>query len=358
MAGRAGAVLLTTLLLGTACASGEKAGTTDPSATPETLSGPQTYRVNMDGPSSPEDNFVFAAYFPGTIKARPGDTIVFDNLSSHDIHTVTFGVKADRSNAPKPETPAVQANPAVFGPCFADAGADPAWQACPVPPGPAGQGGPPAFSGTGYWNSGVVLPRLLAGDEAPSEAEVTLADGIAAGAYPIVCLLHPFMNGELQVVVGDAERLSPSAVTEAAGKEFEDARAGSESVQKPAVEVPGATAVLAGWGDEVVAADVFAPATVKVKAGDTVTWTSESPYMPHTVSFEAPFSAPSAPDALRPAGTRSGAAYEEGTAHSGIIGPPPYPTKTFSLRFRKPGTYPYVCILHPRMTGTVEVAAE
>jgi plastocyanin len=283
---------------------------------------------------------------------------VFDNRSSHDIHTVTFGVKADRSNSPKPETPAVQANPAVFGPCFTDADADPAWQACPVPPAPAGQGGPPAFSGTGYWNSGVVLPKLLAGDQAPSASEVKLADGIAAGAYPIVCLLHPFMNGELEVLPSDAEPLSPSAVAEAAGSEFEAARAGSESVQKPAVEVPGATAVLAGWGDEVVAADVFAPATVEVKAGDTVAWTSESPYMPHTVSFEVPFSSPDAPDALLPAGTKSGAAYEGGTAHSGIIGPAPYPTKTFSLRFSKPGTYRYVCILHPRMSGTVEVAAK
>ncbi|MGH2688181.1 MAG: cupredoxin domain-containing protein [Actinomycetota bacterium] len=353
MAGRVEAVLLTTLLLGAACRSGDTTGGKGPSPTPASVSGPQTYRVNMDGPSSPEDNFVFAAYFPGTLEARPGDTIVFDNQSSHDIHTVTFGVRADRSNSPKPETPTVQANPAVFGPCFTDAEADPAWEACPASP--AGQGPPPAFSGTGYWNSGVVLPPLLAGDQAPSASEVKLADSVAAGTYPIVCLIHPFMNGELRVVEEDADRLSPASVAEAAGKAFEDARVRSGSVQKPSVEVPGAATVLAGWGDEVVAADVFAPATVEVKAGDTVTWTSESPYMPHTVSFEAPFNAPDAPDALRPAGTKSGAAYEGGTAHSGIIGVPPYPTKTFSLRFTKPGTYPYVCILHPRMTGTVEV---
>jgi plastocyanin len=308
----------------------------------------------MDGPSPAEDNFVFAAFFPRAIKARPGDTIVFDNLSSHDIHTVTFGVRADRSNSPKPETRAVQANPAVFGPCFTEADVDPAWETCPTPP--AGQGPLPAFSGRGYWNSGVVLPPLLAGDQAPSAAEVKLADGVAPGTYPIVCLLHPFMNGELQVVEEESDRLSPAAVTEAAGKAFEDARETSESVEKPTVQLPGATTVLAGWGDEVVAADLFGPPTVKVKTGDTVTWTSESPYMPHTVSFEAPFSAPSAPDALLPAGTKSGATYSGGTAHSGIIGAPPYATKTFSLRFSKPGTYPYVCILHPRMTGTVEVA--
>jgi plastocyanin len=55
----------------------------------------------MDGDSSAEDNLVFGAYFPETIKVRPGDTVVVENRSSHDIHTATLGVRPDRSNSPR-----------------------------------------------------------------------------------------------------------------------------------------------------------------------------------------------------------------------------------------------------------------
>jgi plastocyanin len=165
------------------------------------------------------------------------------------------------------------------------------------------------------------------------------------------------MDGRLEVVAKDAERLSPAAVAEAAEKELEHARVRAAALEMPVRRVSGATSVIAGWGDHVVAADVFAPSTVSVKVGETVTWTNESPYMPHTVSFQPPFAGPTDPNAFLPAGTRSGASYEGGIAHSGILGPAPAPG-SFSLRFAKPGTYRYVCILHPRMSGTVDVATQ
>jgi plastocyanin len=313
----------------------------------------------MDGDSPDEDNFVFGAYFPETIKARPGDRIVVENRSSHDIHTVTLGVRPDRSNAPKAETRAVQANPVVFGPCFTDREPGTDWETCPVPAVSSRQDPPSSsslspFSGKGYWNSGVVLPALLAGDKMPTAATIELSEAIPPGSYPLFFLIHPYMNGHLEVVAKDADRLGPAAVAEAAERELEQIRSRAAALEKPARAVRGATPVIAGWGDRIVAADVFAPSTISVEVGETVAWVSESPYMPHTVSFEPPFGGPTDPNAFLPAGARSGSSYEGGIAHSGILGPAPAPG-SFSLRFTKPGTYRYVCILHPRMSGTVNV---
>jgi plastocyanin len=356
------AAVLVTLLFTAACGSPGPAGRTgEAPPAPDSVSGAQTHHVNMDGDSPAEDNFVFGAYFPETIKARPGDTIVVENRSSHDIHTVTLGVRPDRSNSPRAETRTVQANPVVFGPCFTDREPSTDWEACPAPT--ASSEDPPSsfprspFSGKGYWNSGVVLPALLAGDEMPTAATIKLGDGIPSGPYALICLVHPFMNGRLEVVAKDADRLRPAAVAEAAERELEQTRSRAAALGKPTPAVRGATPVIAGWGDRVVAADVFAPSTISVEVGDTVTWTSQSPYMPHTVSFESPFAGPTDPNAFLPTGARSGSSYEGGIAHSGVLGPDPA-FSSFSLRFAKPGTYPYVCILHPRMSGTVHVGVQ
>jgi plastocyanin len=338
------------------CDEGEKASAADTKGKaaekgPSAPTGRQTFRVRVDGPSAVKvESYVFGTYFPAALTARPGDTIVFENVSSHDIHTVTFGLKRDRSNSPLPETKTVQANPAVFGPCFTDTDPTADLEACPAPP-PAS---PPSYAGLGYWNSGVFFP---AGAPAPMPTKVTvkLARTIAAGSYPYACVLHPGMAGAVDVVAADSDRLSPAEVTKAGDEELAQAKTRAEAVDdEPATAV---NEVVAGWGDDLVAVDRFSPSKISVKAGDTVTWNGSSPFMPHTVSFESPFKDPSEPDAFRPAGAKAGSSYTSGVAHSGIFGPAPYyPTSTFSLRFDRAGSYHYVCILHPGMDGTVEVS--
>ncbi|HVZ28390.1 MAG TPA: plastocyanin/azurin family copper-binding protein [Rhizomicrobium sp.] len=89
---------------------------------------------------------------------------------------------------------------------------------------------------------------------------------------------------------------------------------------------------------------VFVPATVNIKAGDTVKWTN--PYnITHTVTFD-PAQAQTASDVSLPAGVApfgSGDIEEEGT---------------FSHTFTAKGTYKYVCKYHEAMgmTGTVVVS--
>jgi plastocyanin len=68
----------------------------------------------------------------------------------------------------------------------------------------------------------------------------------------------------------------------------------------------------------------FTPSSLKIKAGDSVTWTN-SDDRDHSVTG------------------------------SGISSGKISPGGTFSYTFKKAGTYTYTCSYHPRMKGTVTV---
>ena len=347
-------ILSVVVLLGTGCSDDktkEVASTT--SSAPAAPSGPQTYSVVVDGPSTlGAENFVYGTFFPKDLAVRPGDTVAFENRSSNDIHTVTFGVKSDRTDSPPLVTKAGQPNPVVFGPCFSD---QPAGAAVTCR---AGVTQPPEFTGKGFWNSGQILFASAPPEAGSKTATVKVGAGVAPGTYTVTCLLHPFMESTLTVVATDGERRSPNAVTAAADQELGAAKAsaGSLAPPAPASSATGAT-VTASWGDKLTAVNRFSPETVSVKVGQTVTWNAGSPYMPHTISFNPPFKSPDEPNAFLPTGAKSGSGFAGGVAHSGIFGPKPFfPTGTFSLKFTKAGKYPYLCLLHPGMAGTVEVS--
>jgi plastocyanin len=70
----------------------------------------------------------------------------------------------------------------------------------------------------------------------------------------------------------------------------------------------------------------FSPATLTVPAGTTVTWTNRDD-IPHT------------------------AVSTDGAFKSKVLDT----DEKFSFTFSKPGTYPYFCSIHPKMTGKVVV---
>ncbi|HVW32604.1 MAG TPA: plastocyanin/azurin family copper-binding protein, partial [Acidimicrobiia bacterium] len=216
----------------------------------------------------------------------------------------------------------------------------------------------PEFTGQGFWNSGQLLFASAPPEAGSKTATVKIGAGVAPGPYTVTCLLHPFMESTLTVVASDAERQTPDQVAAAADREI-----GADKTQAAGLAVPAPPASATGanvevsWGDKLIAVNRFSPETVSVKVGQTVTWKIGSPYMPHTVSFNPPFKSPDEPNAFLPAGARSGSAFAGGVAHSGVFGPAPFfPGDTFSLKFTKAGTYPYLCLLHPGMAGTVEVS--
>jgi plastocyanin len=71
---------------------------------------------------------------------------------------------------------------------------------------------------------------------------------------------------------------------------------------------------------------MFAPASLTVTAGSTVTWTNKDDE-PHTVTSDS------------------------GLFRSGALDT----NESFSFKFDKPGTYHYLCSIHPRMLGTIVV---
>lgn len=87
-------------------------------------------------------------------------------------------------------------------------------------------------------------------------------------------------------------------------------------------------AAAAGDGSTIVMAKdfMFAPTSLTVRAGSTVTWTNNDDE-PHTV-----------------------------VSVTGLFRSAALDTKdSFSFRFDKPGTYRYSCSIHPRMVGTIVV---
>ena len=80
----------------------------------------------------------------------------------------------------------------------------------------------------------------------------------------------------------------------------------------------------------------YAPATLRVNLGDAVTWTNEEESMPHDVTSGVP----GRPD------------IGEVFASAILL-----PGQSFSFTFSAAGEYPYLCKLHPAMTGVVIVAA-
>jgi plastocyanin len=316
--------------------------------------GAQTYAVDVDGPSPQGKNLQFSAYFPGSVKVRPGDTVVFRNRSNQAPHTITFGVAPDRSKGPRPVTAQGKLNPAVFGPCVTDSKASAKLDACPTTARP---GEPlPAYAGKGYWNSGIlspVIPGAPANPKAPpKEVRVRLDASIAPGRYIYLCILHGFMAGTIEVVDQDAERLSPEAASKAGRDTFQRAQANAQKIPEPTA---AEGTVTAGWGDNIVAVNRFRPQKLTVKVGETVTWKPGSPYEPHTVTFESPFKSPEEKGVPVPAGVPPGGSYAGGFTHSGIFGPKPFPAGSYSLTFTQAGTYPYICVLHPGMAGKVQV---
>jgi plastocyanin len=97
-----------------------------------------------------------------------------------------------------------------------------------------------------------------------------------------------------------------------------------------ALAVAGAMAVNVASADDantiVIKNFDFAPMTLTVKVGTSVTWKNEDGE-PHTVTSDTGL-------------FRSGGLDQD---------------DKFSFKFDKPGTYKYVCSIHPKMIGTIVV---
>lgn len=122
------------------------------------------------------------------------------------------------------------------------------------------------------------------------------------GVFPYACLIHPEMTGVIRV--RDENGVVPE--TQTASQD---------------IPVDATTVVIANLA--------FDPATITVPTGTTVAWTNDDA-VPHTVTST------------------------DGAFDSGIFDP----GGSFAFTFNEPGSFSYVCQLHPQMQGTVTAEGE
>lgn len=96
----------------------------------------------------------------------------------------------------------------------------------------------------------------------------------------------------------------------------------------------------------------YFPREIWVDEGDTINFVN-STMEPHTVTFLSGNPAPPLSSPAFGGNTYNGT----GLVNSGTLIGVPFPgaTQSFSLTFTRAGTYTYVCLYHPDMTGTVHV---
>ena len=125
------------------------------------------------------------------------------------------------------------------------------------------------------------------------------------GTIEYFCIIHPDMIGTV-VVVGDGGEPPPPP-------------------PPPSPPPPPPPPPPPGTGDVSIIDNDFAPATMTVSAGSTVRWVNNG-ILPHTATAAGQFD-------------------------SGIL----MAGETWSRTFDSPGTFNYICTLHPEMTATVLV---
>lgn len=354
-------------------------------------------------------------FFPRSIEAHPGDTIVFDQQWTGEPHTVTLGSLVDRVSAriaaverkyadldeatapeevlDRAEAEYVEASRLLpsFDP-YRNAGAANWLQPCYLtrgsPPTDSDTACPkreqPAFTGReNYYSSGFIAPSGSTGNT----YRLPLADDADPGTYRFICIVHPDMVGRLIVKPEEEDVAPPSDVNAAAREQIEEL---ARPLRKAFAT---AKAGRATYGDDVrirlpmggyhssdvytVALDEFIPKTIKARVGEPVTWTLVGP---HTVSFGVPRyvpiyvvssdgtvrrnavvdraagGSPKAPpvDFEHETYRIDGGTWDgSGFISSGLLGSEPF--SLYTLRFAKPGRYRYACLVHPPMVGTLIV---
>jgi plastocyanin len=259
----------------------------------------------------------------------------------------------------------------------------------------------PRFNGRqALYNSGFIP---YSGDRG-NNFTMPIAEDATPGTYRYFCNYHfIFMSGDIEVVESGAAIPSQSEVSRQARKELEaDAAralervrdANSRKVGDTIRDVSGGpegetvnevTLPLSGRGtdDETpVIINEFFPRKLTAKVNEKVTWSIDGSL--HTVSFNVPKYFPIftvadggrvewdpqawepvgwdldfeprgfSPENIEPLTLDAGRWDGRGGFHSsGAL----LPGDTFSVSFTRAGTYPFACVLHPQMVGTLVVTA-
>jgi plastocyanin len=318
-----------------------------------TVSAQQTWYANA-GAETQNQAVQADGFFPNEMWVLAGDSIQWTFAPKNEIHTVTFlAPNQVRPIAPPPVGP--PAGTPVVG--------------LPLACGPYTT--PQTYTGTNCVSSNPV--------SGGTKFTVTFPN---PGNYKLVCLVHTDMNGTVHVLAKNNENAASLH-----SQRFYDERASDEADdllrdrddQKEEISDLGGHQVIAGTGEiaatgggtEYRAVVRFLNPTIRIRKGESVTWTNLDPTEPHTVTFgtESAGFNPTIPVALgapKPDGTLTGVidttsdflnsgflqaqapdrtAPGLGTPPSGDTQLPPGKTR-LTITFNHPGIYHYHCALH------------
>lgn len=247
-----------------------------------------------------------------TISAEVGDKIIF-NVENAGKSFHAFGVIA----IPEEDIE----SPFEHGPYQPVAGSEIASASKPLKPGEGGQSEfVPGKEGTYYYICTVPGHR-----EQGMQGKIVVGDVLAVAGEPEIVESEP----------------SPSSAMPAPGSENVPEMIVEGEPEQPMEEEPESMAPFSGTisipsGSSVPGCDetneCFIPAEVTVSVGDTVTWSNDDSAA-HTVTSGTPSDGPD--------GIFDSSLFMAGT--------------TFSYTFDKAGEYNYFCMVHPWMTGKVQV---
>ncbi|HVT76992.1 MAG TPA: plastocyanin/azurin family copper-binding protein [Acidimicrobiales bacterium] len=356
---------------------------------PACSSGSTTTRTVLADYNNDQVAGGYQSFFPRFISAHPGDTIKFRQAWTGDPHTVTLGKLVDA--AAKPLLPylkgqksltdqppadveeAFQKLPSFFDPDVNQTVAQPCYIATgDLPtndkPCPKNEQREPEFHGNEqFFNSGFIHFAGVGGNQ----YSITLADDIKPGEYAFNCVVHgPQMTGTITVVPKSTDVGGQGRINDAAHKQLQRFNQKLQRLHDAtaAKAKPAGVDILAGAAPQANSVDgyddrEFFPERFIAHVGQKVTWLiSTEPA--HTVSFDVPKYLPviivgkdgtvsGNPETTDPRNSAAAANYD-GTAFLSS-GASFEGAKRFSVTFTKPGTYPYACLLHPRMIGEVVV---
>ncbi|MGN6129353.1 MAG: cupredoxin domain-containing protein [Nocardioidaceae bacterium] len=308
------AILTLGVTLGVGSTGVQAAPASHPHKHPQT----QTWTVQV-GSQSPDMAIQGMRFLPGSITINAGDTVNWVARSA-EIHTVTFFPGGG------PQTKLPDFNPAD--------------------PKQLTQQGGSVYDSTMGFNSGLITTVPTGGDIGPfppvphvQSYKLTFPK---TGTFTYYCLVHGLM------MVGTIHVNAPGTPYPYTQAQYDQmAQQQADAMRAMGVALAGRLAhhssnhlVFAGGDNGVVALMRFIRPTVFIRAGESVTWKNPGMGAPHTVTFG---NEPPPPGLFNPSGDPRH--YAGGDLNSGIIPP----QGTFSVRFLKPGVYPYVCALHDSM---------
>jgi plastocyanin len=332
-----------------------------------------------------QDTSVVFGFFPSTVRVRVGDTVTW-RMNDDDLHTVTFtaGVNADPAAGGEqhPLGPGGEMIPGLIVPRPADGPPGVMLNPQLAFPTRAPRAPVETYSGTGYFNSGILSKQPAEPGAPPNDTFALRFD--TPGTYPYLSLILPDrMLGTVEVVPAGADAPDQAAIDAQANAEMgpllalvQKAKAQGQALQRSDPGPGGSTIwyVRAGnsdfqSGDQRPHLMEFSPRDITVNAGDTVVWGST---LFHSVSFTPsaplpdlviPVPQPAGPPQLtvnpqvlnpaKPAPVFDSTQYY----NSGLLGPIAPGGFSWALTFDRPGTFEYACLVHAGlgMKGTVTV---